>query len=506
MKDLVAAIDCGTSTVKAGVFDMEGNALGLEERDCSCQHQTDGAIEQDPETILFAAFSTLRRAVRESKVEPSSVRALSVTNQRASLVPVGADGAPVAHMISWEDLRGAPLIEQLRERIDDLRYFEITGVPNRPVFSLSKILWLRANRPEINDVTARFVLLHDYLLHELGCDRFVCDWSNASLTGLLDVSRRDWSEEMLDLVELDRGRLPELVPPGEVVGRLSAAAAARTGLGEGTILVAGGGDQQCAGLGCGAVRPGIMEVSLGTAAAPLSCVQSPVLDPKMRVSCCPHAVPELWEVEGLQNSAGASLNWLQNIFGDNKPFNERFLSCVGKLPPGADGVIFFPYLCGSSAPHWNPEATGMFLGLKATHDQHHLARAVMEGVSLETREIMDIFTMLDIPMSEVRLSGGCTHLEVWNEIQADIYEHPVSTLRNPHASLLGAAILAAKGGGAFPSVPKASDAMVQIDRTYRPDRQRSNVYRDLYQRYRSVYRDFDNAQLFPEICPPNQTK
>lgn len=500
MENLVAAVDCGTSAVKAGVLDLAGNVRGMGEQECPRRFQPDGGIRQDPQSVISAAFCCLRRAVEEAEIEPSQVAAVSVTNQRASLIPVDAAGEPAGGLISWEDMRGAPLIEELRQRIDDSDYYQIAGVPNRPVFSLAKILWVRRERPDLYARTARFVLVHDYLLHALGGDRFVCDLSNASLTGLLDVSELDWSEEILGLVDLDREMLPELVSPAEPVGELSREAAAETGLMEGTPLVAGGGDQQCAGLGCGAVRPGVTEVTLGTAAAPLSCVQRPVLDPEMRLTCCVHAVPGLWEVEGLQNCAGASLDWLQEIFDGQARFSHELLDEVSALEPGADGVLFYPYLGGSSAPHWNPDATGMFLGLTLAHGRPHLVRATMEGVSLETREILDVFMMLDVPVSEVRLSGGGTHLEVWNQIQADIYGHPVSTLRNPHATMLGAGILAAAGVGAFDSVPRASDAMVQVGRTYRPDRDRSNAYRRLYQSYRSIYRDFDNAQIFPEIC------
>jgi xylulokinase len=122
---------------------------------------------------------------------------------------------------------------------------------------------------------------------------------------------------------------------------------------------------------------------------------------------------------------------------------------------------------------------------------------------METREILEVFRALGIQVTRIRLTGGCTAIETWNQIQADIYGHPVSTLRNPHATMLGAGILAAKGVGAFDSVPRASDAMVQVGRTYRPDRDSSHAYRRLYQRYRSIYRDFDNAQIFPEICALN---
>jgi xylulokinase len=251
------------------------------------------------------------------------------------------------------------------------------------------------------------------------------------------------------------------------------------------------------------VRPGILEVTLGTAAVPLCFSARSVRDPKRRVTCCAHAVPGRWEVEGLQNAAGGSLKWLGDaLFRKGGTFPDGFWRGVAEIPPGANGVLFYPYLAGSAAPHWDPEATGMFLGLAHAHDPCTLARAVMEGVTMETREILDVFSSLKIPLREVRLTGGYTAVNVWNQIQADVYGKRVSTLEEPQATLLGAGMLAAVGVGAYGSLPEAAEHMVRVRRQYCPARERVASYEKLYRKYRRVYRKMYQARLFHAVQTP----
>ena len=499
MNTLVAALDCGTTALKAAVFDLYGRTRGIVSRPCPVVHRPGGRIEHDPRALMGAACAALRGALARSGAAPAQVAALSLCTQRATLVCADRHGQAIGRAISWQDLRGAGQIAALRRRIGDAAYYRITGLPNHPVFSLGKMLWVQ-HEASVTRKPARFALVHDYLLRELGCGDFFCDWSNASLTGLLDVAALRWSPEILALTGIKESQLPTLVPPGQPVGRLSREAARRTGLLAGTPLMAGGGDQQCAGLGAGAVAPGVVEITLGTAAVPLVYSERVARDPRRRVTCCAHAVPGRWEVEGLQNAAGASLEWLREVFDGPGRFGKEEFAAVARVRPGAGGILYYPYLTGSAAPHWDPQATGMLLGLRRDHDRAALVRAVMEGVSLETREILDVFASLKIPIREVRLTGGCTRIEVWNQMQADIFDKPVCTLETEEASLLGAAILAASGAGAFRSIAAAVKQMVRVKTVYRPRAANVAAYAGVYRRYREVHRDFQQRGTFAKIA------
>jgi len=496
MKTSVAAIDCGTTSVKSAIVGLRGEIKGLAGKPSPCIQHADGRIEADPQGMLKACLDSLRVALRRSRVAPRDVAALAVANQRATVLCVDRDGKTLGNAISWQDMRGAPQIETLRQRLPDAAYYNITGLPNNPVFTLGKLMWVMAEDPARYRKTARFLLVQDYLLRQLGCAGFTCDISNASLTGMLDVERLAWSPAILQATGIPLDRLSDLVPSGTRVGALSRFAAHRTGLLEGTPLVTGGGDQQCAGVGAGAVAPGIIEITLGTAAVPLCYAATVARDPKRRITCCAHAVPGKWNLEGLQNSAGACLGWVAKVTNGARRFHKDFLTRVGNVAPGAGGIVFYPYLAGDSAPHWEPDAKGLFLGLSLHHGRHELVRAVMEGVSMQTRAVLDVFASLDVPVREIRLTGGCTEIEAWNQIQADVFGKPVSTLETPQATLLGAAILAATGLGEYDSVAAATKQMVRIRRTYEPADDRVAAYEAVYRKHCAIRDEVAAARVF----------
>ncbi len=499
MKTFLAAIDCGTTAIKGAVVGFRGEMLGLAEVPSPCVKYPDGRIESDPRAVVNACFAALRLAMKESGIPPRNIEGLSLANQRATVLCIDACGKELGNAISWQDMRGASCIKAFRRRISDKTYYSITGLPNNAVFTLAKILWIKRHDPDRFRKTARFALIQDYVLNQLGGDGFFCDASNASLTGMLDIERLEWSPAILELAGIPEDRLPDLVPSGTKVGTLSKRAARRTGLLEGTPLLTGGGDQQCAAVGAGAVVPGMLEITLGTAAVPLCTSATAVRDPKRRVMCCAHAVPGKWNLEGLQNSAGACLGWAAQLLTGGAKFSHAFLEKAARVGPGASGLLFYPYLAGDSAPHWNPDAKGMFTGLTLTHNRYDLARAVMEGVSMQTREVLDVFAALGVPIRQIRLTGGCTAIEGWNQMQADLYGKPVSTLENSQASLLGAAILAAHGLGAFPSLVAAAKQMVKIRRTYEPAHDRVAAYDGIYRKFRVIRERCEAARLFAGV-------
>jgi xylulokinase len=486
MRTYVAAIDCGTTAIKTAIFNLKGRLISLANQVMPCLYYKDGRIEQDPGLLLEAILNCLKASLEASKIAPRQIAALSLSTQRATLICTDKQGKAISKAISWQDLRGAEEIAALRRKIKDEEYYDITGLPNNPAFSLGKILQLKKHHPGLFQTTAKFSLVHDFVLRKLGCDDFYLDWSNASLTGMFDIAGFTWSEAILSLTGIPADKLPTLVPSGKIVGKLSPQAAAACGLLAGTPLVSGGGDHQCAGIGAGALAAGILEITLGTAGVSLCYSNKLVKDKRMRLSCCAHAVPGKWEMEGLQNSAGASLQWLLKLFG-HKNLSRMLQQKIAALEPGAGGIIFYPYLAGASAPYWNPEAKGIFLGLTHQHSQAALSKAVMEGVSLETRQILEVFTALKIPITEIRLTGGYTNLEIWNQIQADIYGKPVATLVNPQASLQGAAILAAQGIGAFCSFKEATANMVQLKKTYNPNPEKTTAYDKIYKNFCAIY-------------------
>lgn len=495
MKKCVVAVDCGTTSIKAAVLDEAGNLLGSGSRRCPLRCRADGRVEVSASSLVRQVFECIRESIEASGNSPGIVAALSITNQRATVVCVGKDGRPVGPAVSWMDMRDGGAVAAVRKRIGDAAFTRITGLPLNPVFSFAKVMRLAKEESARFRRVDRFVLVHDFILHALGCERFVCDVSNASLTGWLDLKSQRWSDRILDAVGIESARLPELVPCGVQVGEVSREAGAATGLRPGTPLVSGGGDQQCCALGAGAVASGTMALALGTAAVPLCTATNPKPDAKQRVMCCVHAVPGRWSVEGLQNAAGASLNWLAGIMSNRRRVAPTVLEGAMEVPPGANGILFFPYLAGAAAPHWMADARGAFIGLALGHGRCDMVRAVMEGVSLETREILDACRSLGLPVKAVRTSGGFSQVEGWNQILADVMNCPVEALENPEAGLTGAAILAYVGTGRYRDVEEAVSAMVKVGKRYAPCEEGVAAYVRIRRRYGHVGRELRERHL-----------
>ncbi|MBF0217457.1 MAG: xylulose kinase [Candidatus Omnitrophica bacterium] len=501
MKTYVASIDSGTSAIKTALFDMEGNIKGLVIKKCPCIFHKNGFIEQDPRGILGGVFSSLKKTVEMSGVRPIQVAAISFSSQRATVIPVDRNGVNIGNAISWQDMRGAKEIKKLKKTIDDSRYYQITGLPDNPVFTLGKILWFKKDSPGTYKKIWKFALVNDYISRSAGLDDLYADWSNASLTGMFDISGFSWSEEILKLTGISRDKLPLLVSPGKKTGALNAALARKCGLLPGTPLISGGGDQQCAGLGAGAVEPGVAEITLGTAAVTLLYSDKRAVDPGRRIMCAAHAVPGKWEVEGLQNSAAGSLAWISRIVNNGKDFNKKFFSKMEKEKRNIPGktILFYPFLSGSSAPNWISGASAVLLGLGHAHDKHDIVRSIMEGVTLETREILDVFGSLGIPLEELRITGGGSTIESWMRMQANIFNKKLTGLECHQASLLGAGMLAAYGIGAFKDLKAAARKMVRVSGTYLPDAEKAVNYNRVYEKYKKIQKTLRAAGVFGEL-------
>lgn len=443
-------------------------------------HGADGAVTQDPTALLDGVRAAIREAVERSGVASGAVGALSVSAQRATFACLGRDGRALGPLRSWMDVRGGPMLASL---VADpaLAGFPLrTGLPPAPVFSLARLLWLRAREAGTFAATRRVSLVADLVLASLGAERHVTDAANASLTGLYLPGEGVWWRDVLDRAGIDPGWLPEVVPPGTPVGRMDAAAAHACGLAPGTLLVAGGGDHQCAGLGAGAIVPGIVEITMGTTAASLTASPRFAPDPRGALFCCAHAAPGRFALEGLQTAVGGALAWLRGLVGPAVGAR-RLDALLLRSPPGARGVRFFPFLVGgSSAPRWNPAASGTFVGLEARHGVEDVARAVVEGVAHETALVLDAFRARGVPVRELRLTGGLSRRPGLRRVLADVTACPVATLASDEASVHGAAILALLGLGAWPDVDAAVAATVRAGEPCQPDPDRVTLHAEAH--------------------------
>ncbi|MBN1486641.1 MAG: xylulose kinase [Anaerolineae bacterium] len=509
MAKYLCGIDNGTTGTKAMVFDLDGNIMGEDYREYKCEFPVPGWVDQDAEMLFQSSCAALKSAIAKSGVDPKDIAAMGLSTQRCTMVPVDKDCRPLRKAISWQDSRATVECDWIRDVISAEKYYDITGLPIAAVWAFPTILWIRNNEPEIYEKTNKFLLTQEFILHRLGADGYPEDWSNGSLQGLMEIETFKWSQELINDAQLNSDQLPDLVPSAKMVGRITKEAAELTGLAEGTPLVTGGGDQQCAGIGAGVIADGLCEVTLGTAGVSLCFMDKPLKDPQMKMPCSAHAYPGKWECEGLQNAAGASYRWFRDTLANLEvalgqhsgidPY-ELINNQVSKTPVGSRGLFYIPYLAGASAPNWDPYAKGSFVGLTLAHDYGCMARAVMEGISLETREILESFEGLGLELKEVRITGGGTKSTLWNQMQADIYGKPVSKLAIGEATVLGAAILGGVGAGVFNSVEEGVEQMVRIEAQYEPDNSNHLVYNEVFDIYRNIYHSMAQNGVYKQIA------
>ncbi|HEX6305934.1 MAG TPA: FGGY-family carbohydrate kinase, partial [Anaerolineales bacterium] len=317
---------------------------------------------------------------------------------------------------------------------------------------------------------------------------------DASSTSLFDPKSGAWSEALLQALEINPALLPRVYPSAQVAGGLVREVTEAAGLRPGIPVVYGGGDQACQALGNGVLAPGVVSSTIGTGGQLLAPLLQPRLDPELRLHMYCHAIPERWYLLAATLAAGLSLKWLRDSILPGTTFQE-LAELAEEAPPGAEGLIFLPYLAGERTPHMDPQARGAFAGLSLQHERKHLVRAVMEGVVFALRQGLDLIVDMDVPVDRVIASGGATQHPLWLQLQADIYGRPVYRSSGRQAAALGAALLAGVGAGIFTDVPAACHEVVQLETEFvAPKEENISRYQEAYDKFCQLYPRLKDVQ------------
>jgi len=452
--------------------------------------------EQDPADWWQAAVGATKAALAQSRVKPSDIQAIGLSGQMHGAVLLDEDGAVLRPSIIWCDQRTAEECRWLDTQVGTARLLELTSNPALTNFTLTKLLWVRKHEPDVWKRVRHVLLPKDYVRYRLSGVHAI-DVADASGTLMLDVAKRQWSEEMLAACDIRRELLPAVFESPAVCATLSPHAAQLLGLVAGTPIVAGAGDQAAGAVGMGITAPGTVSVTIGTSGVVFAATERPALDRKGRIHTFCHAIPGRWHVMGVTQAAGLSLRWLRDQWGvgkDDAAYDQMTREAEA-VPAGADGVIWAPYLMGERTPHTDPDVRGALLGLAASHTRGHVTRAVLEGVAFSLRDSFGIFAELDVPVRRVRVGGGGARSPLWRGIQAAVYNHAVETVVAEEGAAYGAALLAGVGAGVWPSVDAACDAVVRTKDVTAPDAaavavldRRYAEFQRVYPALRSVYR------------------
>jgi xylulokinase len=459
-------LDVGTTGVKAIAVSPDGEVLASAEREYPLCTPRPGWAEQDPEDWWRASEAALS--------ELPAPRAIGLSGQMHGLVALDSADRVLCPAILWNDQRTSAECAEIEERVGLERLISLTGNRALPGFTAPKLLWLRRHEPEVYARIAHVLLPKDYVRLRLTGERAI-DVADASGTLLFDVAHRRWSDELLDALELPREWLPRALESPEVSGET----------GNGVAVAAGAGDQAAAALGVGVDGPGPVSVVLGTSGVVFAALPEFAADPEARVHAFCHAVPGGWHAMGVMLSAAGSLRWFRDAVG-GAAYNE-LLREAERWEPGAEGLLFQPYLAGERTPHADPDARGAFVGLQLRHDRGALVRAVLEGVAYGLRDSLELLRQLRVAPEVGRASGGGARSDLWLEIVASMLGIPLERTAATEGSAYGAALLAGVAGGVFADVHEAVARCVRTTSRIDPNPAWRDAYDDGYARYRRLY-------------------
>ena len=496
MPQLIAAIDVCTTGARTIIFDIEGKMLANSYQEYPIIIPKPTWVEQDARQWWKVVGATSKKVLSKKSINPSDIIAVAVTNQRETIVPVDKNGEPLHNAIVWQDRRSVKQCDEIRKIIGEKQIFDNTGLTIDPYFSGSKILWLKERKHDIFRKTYKFLLVHDYIVQKL-TGEYVTDHSNASRTMLFDINKFEWSDSICEKLDISIDTLPKSNPSGMVIGEIIHQAAQVTGLKTGTPVVAGGGDQQCAALGLGVIREGLIKATTGTGTFLIAHLSKPKFDTLKRVLCSVSAIPKQWVLEASIFTTGAIYRWFRDNFAqyEKEKAQERGIDVyeilnkeIERAEPGANGLLLLPHFAGAGAPHWDPEAKGAIYGLTLGHTKRDILRAIIEGVCFEIKNSLDVFNELGLKIDELRIAGGATRAKIWNQLQADIYGIPVVKSTYEETTAVGAAILGAIGAGIYKTHQKAVENMVELKTKISPREKLKKFYKNRYLQHKKLYK------------------
>ncbi len=451
-------IDYGTTSVKATLFDEKLNEIGHVSEDYTLKTIGD-TVEFRAESYWEILERVLKNLGAKAKID-----ALAIDTQCETLILADENGVPVRDAIVWLDNRATEEAEIINAHFGRKKVYEITGQPEiTATWPACKLLWVKRNEPDVWAKTKKVFLLEDYLLYKL-TGKFVTEKTLQSSTIYFDIKKSVYWDEMLDFIGMDKEQLPELLDSGKYVGDY-----------EDIKVVTSAIDQIAGAIGAGVVEKGIVSEMTGTTMAiyvPTDNV--PAFDKDSFVPCH-YSFDGSYCLLSWSPTAGMALKWFRDAFLKDIPFNELD-EMAEKVPVGSDGVVFLPYLCGSTMPKYNPDARGSFTGLTPEHTSGHFVRSIMEAVACMLKANLDY---LGAEVEEIRIMGGGAKSPLWCSMKADMTGKRLVTLKYKETACLGSAILAGVGTGLFGSVKEATE-YIATDKKYIPS---GADYTDVYERF-----------------------
>lgn len=483
-REFVIGLDIGTTSVKACVFNIHGKIIAEAEKMNTFHYPETGWVEQDPIEIERSAVLAIREVMGKAAIDKNELISLGFSAAMHSLICINEEGKPVSPALIWADGRSNPQAEKVSETIGSKVYAN-TGTPIHPMTPFIKLLWMKETQYEPYKEAKYFMSIKEYLLYCWFNER-VIDYSMASATGLFNPTTHNWEEELLELTGITVGQLSEIVPPTKLLTEIDLHIAGEMGISPDLPFEIGAADGQLANLGIGAVLPGEVAVSVGTSGA-IRQITSGVKVSENQETFCYSFTEDSSIIGGPTNNGGIALQWLKELLNDQGSYDE-FLKEAERVSPGAEGIIFLPYINGERAPIWNQRAKGNFYGLSITHKKEHLIRAVLEGITFNLYQIGKALERLAGEPQKMYVNGGLARSPLWLQMMADVFEAEIYVSESHHSAAWGAAWTALVAIGKVDSFEDIKKN-IPMGEAIVPNKENSKIYKQIYENYEKFAMD-----------------
>ena len=496
MSDILIGIDIGSTNIKAVAFDTKGNMIVS--YSCPMKYQTKDIDEvlMDPDYIWTSIAGMLKK-ITQPEQSGYHVLAVSVTGMGNDGVPITKSGEILYPMISWKSKCTTKALEELKDTIGLERYFEITGIQARTVDSILKMIWFQHEQKERFDQIYKWLLIVDYINYRL-CGEICTDATLACTTGLYDIGKKEWSDELLSAFNIKKSIMPVVRQSGEIIGNVTKEVSSFTGIPLGTPVVLGGWDIQCAALALGGSSQNTQVINtLGTWETLMLESGKLITGKKIfdyGLNCCQHVIPEKYTYSVFVPSSSIVEWHIRNFYSQrhntttSDAVYDAFVKDISQSNFGANGMMFLPHIYGGYFPKHDADSLGAFIGISSRSKRQDYTRSMLEGMSYASRQILEIYTeLIDEETAEMILSGGGTKNTEWMQIKANIYKKNIKISTTVEATALGAALLAGAGIGVYKSLDDARNCISKATNEVSPALEAVEIYDQYYAVYKELY-------------------
>ncbi|WP_407311845.1 gluconokinase [Desulfosporosinus sp. SB140] len=489
----IMGIDIGTTGCRAVVYRQDGVVIAGHSLEYPLYTPQAAYAEQDPEEIFQAVVEVTRAAAGQAQTSGQTINGVCFSAVMHSLIPVDASGYPLSRMLIWADSRSQQYTERLRADDASNEIYRKTGCPLHPMYPLSKVMWLKYERPDIFARTAKLIGIKEYIIYRL-MGKYVLDKSLASATAIYNIHQQDWDDDLLHILGISAEILPEVKPTTYIEQGLKPEMATALGLDANIPFVLGASDGVLSTLGSGSVNAGQVTAMIGTSGAVRIVTDKPRSDEKRRTWCY-NLTEDKWVLGGALSNGGIAFRWVKDKFADveQRVAEKQGLDTYEILsryaeqkPAGSDGLIMLPFFSGERAPYYNANTRGVLFGLNLNHGKRHLVRATMEGIIYRMFSILKSLEEISGKVTEIRAGGSFTRSPLWVQIMADVFGEVINVPGEPKGSAFGAAILGMYALGIISDI-KEVNKFINIKKRYQPNMDNHERYQELYAIYERIY-------------------